>query len=144
MVEWFEWLIGACNWLVQAIVRYTISISSLPVGYGDISQPSWMWGLLVEALMLCMVELLFKTTYIMWYRAYVKVHLLWCDLLNTLKCVVQESWLVDYMYLDYFIDRGCKAMCLCFVRPWHNRVNVLGKWGKGLDIFMLVTDFESC
>jgi hypothetical protein len=41
------------------------------------------------------------------------------------------------MYLDYFIDREV-------VRPGHNRVNVLGKWGKGLDIFMLVTDFESC
>jgi hypothetical protein len=34
-------------------------------------------------------------------------------------------------------------MCLCFVRPWHNRVTVLGKWGEGLDKFMLVTDFES-
>jgi hypothetical protein len=35
MIEWFEWFIGACNWLVQVIVRYTISISSLPVGHGD-------------------------------------------------------------------------------------------------------------
>ncbi len=60
MIVWFEWLIGACDWLVQVIVCYTISISSLPVGHGTMSQPSWMWGLLVEAPMVGMVELLLR------------------------------------------------------------------------------------